>query len=203
MHASPQLAKGNTKCNGSELWLNARNPPLILINAVADSNTTHNLAEDHACAYSVPEQESEPQRSRGRKRERRVKLLALDMDGTLLDGQSKVLPSSVDALHAALATGVKVCLATGKARPAALRAMEKVGLAGRVLSILSWKGQIANLSTTISVVSQSDETLSLKNEYKIYIQIPCIQFGLAVLLRMNIAMRSLVHLEKAALGGLH
>jgi hypothetical protein len=36
----------------------------------------------------------------------------------------------VDALLAALASGVKVCLATGKARPAALSAMEKVGLEG-------------------------------------------------------------------------
>ena len=65
-----------------------------------------------------------------RRREQRVKLLALDMDGTLLDSRSKVLPSSVEALHAALSTGVKVCLATGKARPAALTAMERVGLAG-------------------------------------------------------------------------
>ena len=73
---------------------------------------------------------------RGRRKEKRIKLLALDMDGTLLDGQSKVLPSSVDALHAALAAGVKVCLATGKARPAALRAMESVGLAGIIMFIL-------------------------------------------------------------------
>ena len=59
-----------------------------------------------------------------------VKLLALDMDGTLLDSQSKVLPSSVKALKAALAAGVTVCLATGKARPAAISAMARVGLAG-------------------------------------------------------------------------
>ena len=59
-----------------------------------------------------------------------VKLLALDMDGTLLDSQSKVLPSSVKALKAALAAGVLVCLATGKARPAAMSAMARVGLAG-------------------------------------------------------------------------
>ena len=59
-----------------------------------------------------------------------VKLLALDMDGTLLDSQSRVLPSSVKALKAALAAGVTVCLATGKARPAAISAMARVGLAG-------------------------------------------------------------------------
>lgn len=52
------------------------------------------------------------------------------MDGTLLDSASRVLPSSVDALRAALSRGVAVCLATGKARPAAMAAMRTVGLEG-------------------------------------------------------------------------
>lgn len=59
-----------------------------------------------------------------------IRLLALDMDGTLLDSNSKILPSSVEALKAALARGVMVMLATGKARPAAIKAMQAVGLAG-------------------------------------------------------------------------
>lgn len=67
-----------------------------------------------------------------RRRPPSVKLLALDMDGTLLDSRSKVLPSSAEALKAALAAGTRVCLATGKARPAAIAAMAKAGLAGRV-----------------------------------------------------------------------
>lgn len=52
------------------------------------------------------------------------------MDGTLLDSSSRVLPSSVSAIRAALDAGVTIMLATGKARPAALAAMSKVGLAG-------------------------------------------------------------------------
>lgn len=52
------------------------------------------------------------------------------MDGTLLDSRSQVLPSSVAAINAALAAGVTVMLATGKARPAAMAAMQKVGLLG-------------------------------------------------------------------------
>lgn len=52
------------------------------------------------------------------------------MDGTLLDSNSRVLPSTVEALRAALAKGVTVILATGKARPAAISCMETVGLAG-------------------------------------------------------------------------
>ena len=50
--------------------------------------------------------------------------------GTLLDSQSKILPSSVTAIKAALDQGVLVCLATGKARPAAISALQSVGLAG-------------------------------------------------------------------------
>lgn len=56
-------------------------------------------------------------------------------DGTLLDSRSRVLPSSVAAIRAALDRGVTVFLATGKARPAAIRAMEAVGLAGEGLVV--------------------------------------------------------------------
>lgn len=59
-----------------------------------------------------------------------IQILALDMDGTLLDSRSRVLPSSVAAIKAAIARGVTVMLATGKARPAAVRAMQAVDLAG-------------------------------------------------------------------------
>lgn len=76
------------------------------------------------------EQGGRRRRGRARPRQGRVRLVALDMDGTLLDSASRVLPSSVDALRAALARGVAVCLATGKARPAAMAAMRTVGLEG-------------------------------------------------------------------------
>ena len=68
--------------------------------------------------------------ARSGKRASEIKLLALDMDGTLLDSRSQVLASSVEALKAALGSGITVCLATGKARPAAMTAMSRVGLAG-------------------------------------------------------------------------
>lgn len=64
-----------------------------------------------------------------------IRLLALDMDGTLLDSQSKVLPSSVEAIKEAIARGVTVMPATGKARPAAITALQAVGLAGPGLAV--------------------------------------------------------------------
>lgn len=59
-----------------------------------------------------------------------IRLIALDMDGTLLNSTSSILPSSVAAIRAALDRGVSVILATGKARPAAMTAMQAVGLCG-------------------------------------------------------------------------
>lgn len=60
-----------------------------------------------------------------------IKLLALDMDGTLLNSQSKLLPSSVTAIKSAIIKGVRVFIATGKARPAAVAALEPSGLTGK------------------------------------------------------------------------
>mmetsp|Transcript_27098 Transcript_27098/g.73240 ORF Transcript_27098/g.73240 Transcript_27098/m.73240 type:complete len:273 (+) Transcript_27098:348-1166(+) len=52
------------------------------------------------------------------------------MDGTLLDNSSRIHPDSAEAIRAACAAGVRVVLATGKARPAAIRAADMAGLAG-------------------------------------------------------------------------
>jgi len=59
-----------------------------------------------------------------------IKLLAIDMDGTLLNSSSEVTARTAKALRAAMDHGLKVVLATGKARPAAIAALEAVGLAG-------------------------------------------------------------------------
>ena len=59
---------------------------------------------------------------------RGIRMIALDMDGTLLDTRSSVLPSSASAIRAALERGIHVVLVTGKARPAAAVALRDVGL---------------------------------------------------------------------------
>jgi hydroxymethylpyrimidine pyrophosphatase-like HAD family hydrolase len=59
-----------------------------------------------------------------------VPLVALDMDGTLLDSSSRIRPESAEAIRAAAALGVRVVLATGKARPAAIAACRDAGLEG-------------------------------------------------------------------------
>ena len=72
---------------------------------------------------------------------REIKLVCLDMDGTLLDSTSSVLESSVEALTLAMERGVRVMLATGKARPAAMAAIDTVaGLKGSGLVGLASPG---------------------------------------------------------------
>ncbi len=41
-------------------------------------------------------------------------LIAFDMDGTLLDGEKRVLPSTLEAIHAAAGAGKVVAIATGR-----------------------------------------------------------------------------------------
>lgn len=70
-----------------------------------------------------------------RKRSPRVPLVALDMDGTLLDSSSNITPQSAAVIKAAAAAGVQVILATGKARPAAIAAARKAQLEGDTLLV--------------------------------------------------------------------
>ena len=55
--------------------------------------------------------------------DRAVDLVAVDLDGTLLNSSSRVSTSTAKALAAAAASGVRIALATGKARPAAHNAV--------------------------------------------------------------------------------
>lgn len=55
--------------------------------------------------------------------ERLVDLVAVDLDGTLLNSNSSVSRATAKALAAAAASGVRIALATGKARPAAHNAL--------------------------------------------------------------------------------
>lgn len=45
---------------------------------------------------------------------RRIRLLALDLDGTLVHGEAEILPRTREALHRARASGVSVAIATGR-----------------------------------------------------------------------------------------
>ncbi|EFJ39827.1 hypothetical protein VOLCADRAFT_100503, partial [Volvox carteri f. nagariensis] len=85
--------------------------------ASAGSTTASGLSYTGSDTRSLPR----------RPRTREVAIVALDLDGTLLDSRSRILPSSAAAIRAAVAAGVLVVAATGKARPAALAAAASAG----------------------------------------------------------------------------
>jgi 5-amino-6-(5-phospho-D-ribitylamino)uracil phosphatase len=57
----------------------------------------------------------------------RYRLLALDIDGTLLDSEKKISPRTLAAVEAARLSGVRVVLITGRRYPAARRVASQLG----------------------------------------------------------------------------
>lgn len=57
-----------------------------------------------------------------------IKLIALDLDGTLLRSDHSVGPRSLEALHAAHAKGIEIVLASGRMTPAMERTAAALGL---------------------------------------------------------------------------
>ncbi|KAG5548644.1 hypothetical protein RHGRI_014106 [Rhododendron griersonianum] len=53
-----------------------------------------------------------------------------DMDGTLLNSQSQITSTTAQALREASSRGLKVVIATGKTRPAAISVLKMVDLVG-------------------------------------------------------------------------
>jgi len=57
-----------------------------------------------------------------------IRLLALDIDGTLLDPQFKISPENLAALRAAHASGIELLLATGRRHDYALPVAQEIGV---------------------------------------------------------------------------
>ena len=58
---------------------------------------------------------------------RKIDLIALDLDGTLLDPTGRIAPSSREAIAQAEAAGIQVLLATGRAAPEAAHFAQEAG----------------------------------------------------------------------------
>jgi len=69
-----------------------------------------------------------------------IKLLAIDIDGTLLDSKGRVPAANRDAIHRAAARGVRIVIATGRSFHFALQAL---GDLPDDLTLLAYNGAIA------------------------------------------------------------
>lgn len=63
------------------------------------------------------------------------KLLALDMDGTLLNEKSEISPENERWIRAALDAGIHVCFATGRGYPTAMPFADQLGLRGPMVFV--------------------------------------------------------------------
>ncbi|TMG18290.1 MAG: HAD-IIB family hydrolase, partial [Chloroflexi bacterium] len=63
-----------------------------------------------------------------------IRLLAIDLDGTLVNHQLEMDPRDVAAVKAAAAAGVTVVLATGRMFKSSLRYAEPLGLKGPIIN---------------------------------------------------------------------
>ena len=57
-----------------------------------------------------------------------IRLLALDLDGTLVHGEAEILPRTRDALHRAHADGVRIAIATGRRYRRSCIVAEELGI---------------------------------------------------------------------------
>jgi hypothetical protein len=64
-----------------------------------------------------------------------IKLIALDVDGTLVDANNVVSPANERAVKKALSSGIKVVLAPGRHRGGVKKVMEVLGLCPETLLI--------------------------------------------------------------------
>ena len=58
------------------------------------------------------------------------KLIALDVDGTIVDGTNVMSPAVRDSVRAAAEAGIHIVISTGRSMPGVMNTVEKVGLAG-------------------------------------------------------------------------
>jgi Cof subfamily protein (haloacid dehalogenase superfamily) len=63
-----------------------------------------------------------------------IRLIALDLDGTLLTSDRKLSPGAVEAVKEAIDRGVTVCLASGRAVSTMLPFADELGLSGPIVS---------------------------------------------------------------------
>ncbi|KAH9761372.1 Endoribonuclease YBEY [Citrus sinensis] len=99
-----------------------------LIQSAYDSETNTNIQVENS-----DEQKLKDRKQEGSLRfyKPKFRYIFCDMDGTLLNSQSKISLTTAKALKEALSRGLKVVVATGKTRPAVISALKKVDLVGR------------------------------------------------------------------------
>jgi Cof subfamily protein (haloacid dehalogenase superfamily) len=100
------------------------------------------------------------------------KLIAIDMDGTLLNDHHEVTPEVYDALHAAKKKGVKIVLCTGRPVGGVHRYLESLQLNQEGDYVIAYNGALVQNTHTNEVVSElSLNYQDLKDLYELSLEL--------------------------------
>lgn len=80
---------------------------------------------------------------------RAVRMIAADLDGTLLDAEGVVRERTLAALHAAAESGIRIVVATGRRHCYAMRALRELGLRGDQVMVSSNGAVVRQLDATL------------------------------------------------------
>ena len=88
-----------------------------------------------------------------------IKVLALDLDGTLTNSQKEVTPRTRAALDAAIAKGVTIVLASGRPTAGVLPLAKELGLDKKGGCILSYNGELCAFAAAqdVAIITYNKE----------------------------------------------
>ena len=111
-----------------------------------------------------------------------IKLIAVDIDGTLLNSQRQVTPEVFQAIQDAKAAGVKVVIATGRPIPGVLPLLEELNLNQDGDYVITFNGGLVQETSTGNELIR--ETLSYEDYLDIEVLATSLVFILTPLLKM-------------------
>ena len=93
-----------------------------------------------------------------------IKLIAIDIDGTLINNRHQITDEVKQALQKARAQGVKVVLCTGRPLPGVLNYLNELELFSGEDYVISYNGSLVQNTTTKEIISQYGLTLADYND---------------------------------------
>ncbi|MDQ0205993.1 Cof-type HAD-IIB family hydrolase [Alkalicoccobacillus murimartini] len=103
-----------------------------------------------------------------------IKLIATDMDGTLLNDEKKVSKENVTAIKLAQQKGIEVVVATGRSKKEALEPLQEAGLSCPIISIngaQTWDNQSKLQTTNALDLSVAKWAIQILREHSIYFEL--------------------------------
>ena len=83
-----------------------------------------------------------------------IKLVAIDIDGTLLNSQHKITPRVKEALQKANEQGVRIVLCTGRPLPGVKEQLDELALYGENDFVITYNGSLVQATKDNAIISR-------------------------------------------------